>query len=637
MDSYADHEEHDLDFYESSIESISIEMPAQLDYLKTQIDGLLEAQALNEEIRHAITQEFDQQRNYQKQLFQVASAVKKAARSFQEKLVLINQEMHEISKSNSSYQTSNESLNEELKNMTKRIENMEKEIEQSDRTILTFKSEVSTLKTDLQESRKEQQRLQKISDSFSKRKQSISETVQHEKSHLDEKIKELEVSLQLKDEEYEKLQQINELLEQDKFKLDRQLENMSNDLQHYQTLREQDEFSYHKMLEDHMVTIESLRTKVGQKEQELKKYVLQEQNMKNQEQFQNNGDYMFRQQTTPKQSLTSRDSGYQNYNPQLGHSNSNNYDEVYNQEFQNINQQQNRGSNNFGDVEEDPNHMERSFEKKNSMGQSSRQPRQKQNQGLRQDKDTQTNDLELCNNELEDFEQEYDLYDYQQELTRELMKNKSNTQSMVTEAPDRKNPEEEYFRLTVLSVKMLHNEKNQDYVIEVNPKKLYKKVKSEKIAFHCWYPWVEKEILEIAKTQRPDLYLKKKGFMQRIKSIFGNKNQQNLNESMISNSSFIRTDEMDVSSSFTPKTKDAQDQILSTTQSNSSMNKGKSKLSELQFSEQKQLSQSQIIQDHEQNPYKKALQQSTPQKSQKNKLLLKEDVFHQSPQNPPEK
>ncbi len=91
---------------------------------------------------------------------------------------------------------------------------------------------------------------------------------------------------------------------------------------------------------------------------------------------------------------------------------------------------------------------------------------------------------------------------------------------------------------------MLHNEKYQEYVIEVNPKKLYKRVKDEKIAFHCWYQWVEKEILDIAKSQRPDLYVKKKGFMQRIKNIFGNNNKHN-NDSLISNNSFIKTDELE--------------------------------------------------------------------------------------------
>jgi len=54
---------------------------------------------------------------------------------------------------------------------------------------------------------------------------------------------------------------------------------------------------------------------------------------------------------------------------------------------------------------------------------------------------------------------------------------KTITNSMITDAPERKDPEEEYFRLTVLSVKMLHNEKHQDYVIEINPKRLFKKVK----------------------------------------------------------------------------------------------------------------------------------------------------------------
>lgn len=96
---------------------------------------------------------------------------------------------------------------------------------------------------------------------------------------------------------------------------------------------------------------------------------------------------------------------------------------------------------------------------------------------------------------------------------------------------------------------MLHNEKHQDYVIEVNPKKLYKKVKRDKIAFHAWYPWVEKEILDIAKEQRPDLYgIKKKekvGFMQKIKNMFNNKKEEGKGDESF-NQSFSRNEELDI-------------------------------------------------------------------------------------------
>lgn len=64
-----------------------------------------------------------------------------------------------------------------------------------------------------------------------------------------------------------------------------------------------------------------------------------------------------------------------------------------------------------------------------------------------------------------------------------------------------------------------------DYVIDVNPMKLFEKMRKQRIPFHFWYPWVEKEIIDIAKTQKPDLYKngppsKKPTFMQRIKGMF---------------------------------------------------------------------------------------------------------------------
>ena len=63
-------------------------------------------------------------------------------------------------------------------------------------------------------------------------------------------------------------------MESDKIKLYRQLENSEREIVHYKNLREQEEASYHKLLEDNMDLIESLRIKISQKEHELKKYIL---------------------------------------------------------------------------------------------------------------------------------------------------------------------------------------------------------------------------------------------------------------------------------------------------------------------------------------------------------------------------
>ena len=91
---------------------------------------------------------------------------------------------------------------------------------------------------------------------------------------------------------------------------------------------------------------------------------------------------------------------------------------------------------------------------------------------------------------------------------------------------------------------MLHNEKYQEFVIEVNPKKLFKRCKANKVPFHQWYQWIEREILVIAKEQRPDLYAlsdlgvseehKKGGFMSRIRRMFkgSNANTSSVTQSM---------------------------------------------------------------------------------------------------------
>ena len=45
MDPYTlDHEEHDIVFYEQTIESIAKDMPVQLEYIQNEIDGVLLSQ-----------------------------------------------------------------------------------------------------------------------------------------------------------------------------------------------------------------------------------------------------------------------------------------------------------------------------------------------------------------------------------------------------------------------------------------------------------------------------------------------------------------------------------------------------------------------------------------------------------------
>ena len=57
----------------------------------------------------------------------------------------------------------------------------------------------------------------------------------------------------------------------------------------------------------------------------------------------------------------------------------------------------------------------------------------------------------------------------------------------------RREPEEEFFMLSVLSLKMTHTEvyTANDYVYEISASKLYQQVKQLNIPFHKWYNWIE--------------------------------------------------------------------------------------------------------------------------------------------------
>ena len=84
------------------------------------------------------------------------------------------------------------------------------------------------------------------------------------------------------------------------------------------------------------------------------------------------------------------------------------------------------------------------------------------------------------------------------------------TASAITqqwEKDSRKDPEEEYFRLSCLALKIIYNEQDTDFVFTVSvfigfltlckqvaPGKLYQKCKKQKIPFHLWYNWIEKEL-----------------------------------------------------------------------------------------------------------------------------------------------
>lgn len=63
----------------------------------------------------------------------------------------------------------------------------------------------------------------------------------------------------------------------------------------------------------------------------------------------------------------------------------------------------------------------------------------------------------------------------------------------------RREPEEEFFMLSVLALKMTHTEKynEADYVYEISAQKLFKQVKDLNLQFHHWYKWLEKRFQDL--------------------------------------------------------------------------------------------------------------------------------------------
>jgi hypothetical protein len=79
---------------------------------------------------------------------------------------------------------------------------------------------------------------------------------------------------------------------------------------------------------------------------------------------------------------------------------------------------------------------------------------------------------------------------------------KSITASMVG-GENRRDPEEEYFTLTVLACKMVLIQEEPDLMeVDINARKLYKMVKAEEIAFHHWHIWVKERINKLVKNYK---------------------------------------------------------------------------------------------------------------------------------------
>ena len=60
----------------------------------------------------------------------------------------------------------------------------------------------------------------------------------------------------------------------------------------------------------------------------------------------------------------------------------------------------------------------------------------------------------------------------------------------------KRDPEEEFFTLSVLGQKMLHTEESEDcgYIFNVQADGWWKEVKTTGLAFHKWYKWIDSKI-----------------------------------------------------------------------------------------------------------------------------------------------
>lgn len=87
-----------------------------------------------------------------------------------------------------------------------------------------------------------------------------------------------------------------------------------------------------------------------------------------------------------------------------------------------------------------------------------------------------------------------------QEIKEIKLNNKHSKALMSTEYEYlKRDPEEEFFMLAVLALKMVHNEEYEEaeYVYEISAGKLFRQVRNQNLPFHRWYKWLESKFLEL--------------------------------------------------------------------------------------------------------------------------------------------
>ena len=63
----------------------------------------------------------------------------------------------------------------------------------------------------------------------------------------------------------------------------------------------------------------------------------------------------------------------------------------------------------------------------------------------------------------------------------------------------KRDPEEEFFMLSVLALKLIHTEEFEfyEYIYQANANLFWKEVKESDMPFHLWYRWLEKKFLDL--------------------------------------------------------------------------------------------------------------------------------------------
>lgn len=81
---------------------------------------------------------------------------------------------------------------------------------------------------------------------------------------------------------------------------------------------------------------------------------------------------------------------------------------------------------------------------------------------------------------------------------------------MVAPLTLRRDPEEEYFMLAILALKMQHTENHEaEFIYQIDSAKLFEQVKQIKLPFHKWYSWLDTKfsMMKVAfEQEQEDLY-----------------------------------------------------------------------------------------------------------------------------------